>query len=131
MPILYTMLAISAKKKKKKKKAPVEIGEKFSCTSDTTPHVGTAEPRFNLQIIIEDASGETSLTLFENLAEKILLQPVEQIAPLSAEDRRSVVDGVLARTNDQLFSIKLVPYKIGESHKQLRFCAQSVEKVTF
>ncbi|KAK9749296.1 hypothetical protein RND81_02G116000 [Saponaria officinalis] len=86
-------------------------------------------------VLLDKSLKPTIVSVWRGLCEaeiQLLCQIIDSMPVVCiTEDRRSVVDGVLARTNGQLFSIKLVPYKIGESHKQLRFRAQSVEKVTF
>ncbi|XP_074284480.1 replication protein A 70 kDa DNA-binding subunit B-like [Silene latifolia] len=107
----------------------VAIGEKFSCSRTKTPHIGTSEYRCNLKIRFDDESSSIKLTLFQELAEKVLKRTASQISCLSHEERLSLISDFIDSMSSRLFTIKLLAKQFGDSKKQLRFSAQYVEEI--
>ncbi|XP_074309757.1 uncharacterized protein LOC141644184 [Silene latifolia] len=107
----------------------VAIGEKFSCFRTKTQHIETSEYRCNLKICFDDESSAIKLTLFQELAEKVLKRTASQISCLSHEERLSLVSDFIDNIIGRLFTIKLLTKQFGDSKKQLRFSAQCVLQI--
>ncbi|KAK9671575.1 hypothetical protein RND81_12G039700 [Saponaria officinalis] len=112
------------------KRTTTTVGERFSCTEGSVPHEATSELRFNLHVAFTDESDMTNITLFDQLAEKILKKKANQIFHLSHDELNSFIDDFLHTVNDKLFAVKIVTYKIGGANKQLRWKPKVIEEVS-
>ncbi|KAK9667076.1 hypothetical protein RND81_14G231000 [Saponaria officinalis] len=73
------------------KRTTTAVGERFSCTEGSVPHESTSELRFNLHVAFTDESGMTNITLFDQLAEKILKKKAKQIFHLSPDVLKKIL----------------------------------------
>ncbi|XP_057251655.1 uncharacterized protein LOC130591766 [Beta vulgaris subsp. vulgaris] len=112
------------------KKCNANIGEEFTCSTSSTPHAATAEPKCILHVDIEDSSGKIPMTLFGHHAEFVLDKKAIEISLLSMQERRIFIEETVEKLKDKYFNIELTTYMLGDN-KQLRWKTRKLHMLPF
>ncbi|XP_057250402.1 replication protein A 70 kDa DNA-binding subunit B-like [Beta vulgaris subsp. vulgaris] len=111
------------------KKCNANIGEEFTCSTSSTPHAATAEPKCILHVDIENSSGKIPMTLFGHHAEFVLDKKAIEISLLSMQERRIFIEETVEKLKDKYFNIELTTYMLGDN-KQLRWKTKEITYAT-